>query len=274
MHVRISAGRIMNARHTCVLSAMLSVVLSLSAGVPLVLTAAHAAHRAAEPIPDITDSIARLADLALTVHVNNYDPKELEKIGKDFARSYALRTLTLLFKQPDKMRLDGKSSVLGEAMLIQNGAIRYYSVPKLNLHNREDLKNSPSRRQSLLEYGGIVTPSTLAFMQAHYVQHDELEGVDTRVFDLTYKGTTAASSHFRVWIDSKTHVTLKRAWYDSEGKLKATFFYADPHEVSPGLWLPSHIEVKNAEGVTAATTTLEDPQVNQGLNDDLFNVTP
>ena len=149
----------------------------------------------------------------------------------------------MLYKQPDKMRLDGKSAVLGDAMLIQNGAIRYYSVPKLKLHNREDLKNSPARRQSLLEYGGLMTPNTLTFMQAHFTQHEDVDGADTQVFDLTYKGTTA-NSHFRVWIDSKSHVTLKRAWYDSENKLKATFYYLEPHEVSPGVWLPTRIEVK------------------------------
>jgi outer membrane lipoprotein-sorting protein len=222
--------------------------------------------------PELATQTSKLADLEVTVHVDNFNTQALEKIGKDFARTYALRTATMIYKQPDKMRLDGQSAVLGEAMLIQNGTVRYYSVPKLRLHNREDLKASPAKRQSLLEYVGLVTPTALSFMQGKFAQNETLDGVETQVYDMTYKGTTV-SSHYRVWIDPKTHVTLKRAWFDSENKLKATFYYIEPHEVSPGVWLPTRVEVKNADGISAAITTLEDPQINQGLNDNLFDVT-
>jgi outer membrane lipoprotein-sorting protein len=235
---------------------------------------AHGATRPADGATELAALATNLADLEVTVHVDSYDSKELEKIGRDFARTYALRSVNMIYKQPDKMRIDGKSLVLGDAMLILNGAIRYYNVPKLKIHNREDLKNSPSKRQSLLEYGGLVTSNTLSFMQGRFAQNETLDGVETQVYDLTYKGATGNSSHYRIWIDPRTHVTLKRAWYDSENKLKATFYYIEPHEVAPGIWLPTRVEVKNADGVSAAITTLEDPQVNQGLSDDLFKVAP
>jgi outer membrane lipoprotein-sorting protein len=249
------------------LAAMAS--LSLTAA----LTSAHGGRRPADPVPDLTGLTTKLTDLEVTVHVDSANPKELEKIGKDFARTYALRTVTMIYKQPDKMRIDGKSAVLGDAMFIQNGTLRYYEVPKLKLHSREDLKNSPAKRQSLLEYGGLVTASTLSFMQGRFTQNEALDGIDTQVYDMTYKGIKG-SSHYRVWIDPKTHLTLKRAWYDSDNKLKATFYYLEPHEISPGIWLPTRIEVKNADGVSAAVTTFEDPQVNQGLSDDLFSIAP
>lgn len=230
-------------------------------------------HTAPPACADINSVVTHLTDLAATIHVAEDDPKELEKIGKDFARTYALRTLTLLYKQPDLLRLDGKSSALGDATLILNGTQRFYTVPRFHLKKVENLKDSPSKRQSLLEYGGLVAPETLRFMQARFVKQEALDGQETQVYDLTYRGVANGSS-YRVWIDTKTHVTIKRAWYNTEKKLKATFYYLEPREVSDGFWFPTRIEVKNAEGVRAAVTTLEDVQVNQGLNDDLFSIAP
>jgi len=255
-------------------SRFVAVALAALAGLGLIGRPfpAHGANGGADLNPELAAQTTKLDDLEVTVHVNSYDPKELEKIGRDFARTYALRSVNMIYKQPDKLRIDGKSVVLGDAMLIQNGTVRYYTVPKLKIHNREDLKGSPSRRQSLLEYGGLITASTLGFMEGRFAHDETLDGVETHVFDMTYKGTTGNSSHYRIWIDPKTHVTLKRAWFDSENKLKATFYYIEPHEVSPGIWLPTRVEVKNAEGVSAAVTTLEDPQINQGLSDDLFSI--
>ena len=37
-------------------------------------------------------------------------------------------------------------------------------------------------------------------------------------------------------------------------------------------WLPTQMEVKNAEGISAATTTMDDVKVNQGLSDELFAI--
>ncbi len=245
----------------------------IALGLVTVRPAAQTTVRLAKAGPDLAVLTTRMTDLDVIMRVDKVEPKELEKIGRDFASTYALRTLRMLYKEPDKIRLDGKSAVLGDAMLIQNGTIRYYTVPKLKLNRREDLKDTPVKRQSMLEYGGLVTPGLFSFMVATYRQQEDVDGVDAQVYDLNYQGMPH-SAHYRVWIDPKSHVTLKRAWYDSENRLKATFYYQEPHEVAPGVWLPTRIEVKNAEGVSAAVTTLEAPQINQGLTDDLFSVTP
>lgn len=223
-----------------------------------------AKHNAIETV------VTHVTDLSATLHVTTCEPKEMEKIGKDFARTYALRTLTLLYKQPGHLRLDGKSSTLGDATLILNGAQRFYAVPRFHLKKNEDLKDSPPKRQSLLEYGGLVAPETLSFMQAKYIKSEPLGNQETQVYDLFYRGV-AACSHYRVWIDPKTHITVKRAWYDSEKRLKATFFYLEPREVQDGFWIASRMEVNNADGVLAAVTKLDDVQINQGLSDDLFS---
>ncbi len=229
------------------------------------------ANAAASESATLADMTTRITDLQATLRVQTSDTKELEKIGGDFARSYQfqnlLRTVTLQYKQPDKMRLSGKS-LLGNASILMNGPYRYFRAP-LQPKKVEDLTDSPGKRQSILEYGGLLAPETLTFMRGKFVRQEMVDDQPASVFDLTYKGA-AVGSHFRVWFDSKTRLTIKREWYGAEGKLKATFYYQNPKEVADGIWLPSQVEVKNAEGISAAITTINDVKVNQGLSDDLF----
>ena len=220
---------------------------------------------------DLAEYTTKIEDLEAALRVTKLEPKELEKIGKDFATTYRLRNLTFQYKQPNKLRLVGKSPLLGTALLILNGQTRFYSIPKLGLHKVEDLANSPSKRQSLLEYSGLLSSETLRFMQSKFLRAETLNGNATEVYELKFQGSENASS-YRVWIDPKMRLVLKREWYDMEGHLKATFTYQEPQEVAPGVWLPSQIEVKNSEGTVAATTTYSNVKINQGLADTLFAI--
>lgn len=219
---------------------------------------------------DIQTFVTKLDDLDATLKVTKYEPTELEKISPDFKTTYSVRNLTLQFKQPDKLRLEGHSATRGSALMILNGTMRFYSVPKFKLKKSEDLAGSPGKRQSLLEYAGLVVPDTLQFMVAQFVKRDG----ENSIFDLTYAGTGAGGSHYRIWIDTKTHITAKREWYDSANKLRATFVYLDPHEVMAGVWLPSRLEVKTAEGVVAAEVSFREAKANQKIPDSQFDITP
>ena len=224
----------------------------------------------------LTELTTKLEDLQATVHMVKCDSKELEKISLDFQRSYRLqdllRHITLEYKQPGKLRISGSNKVLGKAAIIMNGSLRSYRGP-LAPAKVEDLKGSPGKRQSLLEYGGLLSPETLSFMQGKFVREEMLDGQMVPIFDMTYKGVTGGS-YYRVWFDPKIHITLKREWYDFDGKLKATFYYQEPKEVAEGVWLPKQVEVRNAEGISAAITSidLDSVKINQGLSDDLFAI--
>ena len=90
MHERILTGRTISKCAAQVVLMTLATA-SLMTGVSPLRPAAQAAHRPADATPDIADLTTKLTDLEVTVHVDRSDPKELEKIGKDFARTYALR---------------------------------------------------------------------------------------------------------------------------------------------------------------------------------------
>ncbi len=227
---------------------------------------------AAEP-PKIADVITTCKGMEATVVVSQMDSKEMEKIGKDFSSSYRMKNLHLYYKNPDKIRIEASSRLLGDALLIFDGAKRYYAVSKLSLRKIEDLEMNPAKRQSLLEYGAQISEGTLQFMTANFVKAEKLGETPTLVFELKYKTPVPASS-YQVWVDPKTRLTLKRVWYDKDGKVKATFLYTNPKEAGDGVWVPSRCEIKNAEGVLAAAMDFKEAKVPSTLDDALFEIKP
>lgn len=225
----------------------------------------------ADPLAGVT---IQIDDLEATIRITKCNPAALEKISPDFKKSYtlmnALHNVAMHYKTPDKLRFDGRNPVLGSAVIIMNGPLRVAKVPRIQT-KIEDLKDSPGKRQSLLEYGGLIAPDLVKFMKAKLVREEAVDEQPATVYDLTYLGV-GGGSHYRVWIDAKTHITVKRVWLDRDNKVKATFFYREPREVTPGFWLPSVIEISNADGELAATTSIEDVKINQGLADDLFAI--
>ena len=221
----------------------------------------------------LTNYTIKANDITASIRVTKFDEKQLEKIGEDFKNTYSVRNLNLSFKNPDKIRLEGRSPTRGTALMILNGATRSIDVPRFHIRSSENLDKSPGKRQSLLEFGGVLSADTLRFMQGSFVKEEDLAGKPSLAYDLRYSGAVTGS-HYRVWIDPKTRITLKREWYDNDNQLRATFLYSDPHEYGPDVWLPGRVEVRNAEGVVGAIIVMDGVKINQGLSDSLFTLNP
>lgn len=239
----------------------------LSAALALALSATPK-----EP-PKASDILTRCKELEASILVSQIDNAEMEKIGKDFGATYRMKNLHLYYQNPDKIRLETRSRVYGDALLIINGAKRRYAVSKLNIRKLEILDKDVAKRQSLLEYGGQLSEGTLQFMTAVFLKEEMAGDAPALVFELKYK-TAAPSSYYRVWVDPKTRLTLKRLWYDKEGKLKASFLYSAPKEIGEGVWVPGRCEIRNAEGALAATLDFKEAKVASALDAGLFEITP
>ncbi len=220
---------------------------------------------------DISLYVAHFKDISADVRVTQSDTKELGKIGSDFSASYSLRNMSLQFKLPDKLRLEGKSATRGNAVMVINGPVRFVEVPRFKIHLVENLEKSPVRRQSLLELSGVLAPDTLKFMTGKCLRQETLDGHKADVFELKYT-VGGSGQHYQIWMDRENKTTLRRDWLDTDGKLKATFLYDQPREASSGVWVPTRIQVKNGEGVIAAVINLDSIKINSGLDDTLFEV--
>ncbi|MDE2127962.1 MAG: hypothetical protein KGJ62_15380 [Armatimonadetes bacterium] len=219
--------------------------------------------------PDPAHFCSAASTLQGKVLVTRYVPDALAKIGPDFRTLYAVRKLKFAWKQPGKIRIEGTSPILGSALLLVDGPTRTFEVPKLRIHQTQNLATHPTQRLSILEYAGLISADTVKEMHWAHVGAADLNGHQTEIYDLAWLGVTSRS-HYRVWIDDDTHITDQRAWFDSAGKLKATFRYEAPQQIVPGIWAPTRIVILNADGAVGAETELSDVSANGVLADSLF----
>lgn len=215
---------------------------------------------------DINDYVQnRLHDLRATVKQQTANQRELEKINRDFANSYRIKQMTARYKEPSKMRLESKVGVVNVVYII-NGNHKHVSAGPIK--TTDDISNAPGKRQSLMDFG-ILTPGFMKLVNAKFLRYDHEGGVRYPVFELTWANSDDTSKHI-VWMDGKTRTVVKRQWYNQEGKLMAIFYYKNPVEAAPGIWIPTRVEVYNAEGKLGGVTTYVDLHVNEGLPDSLF----
>lgn len=231
--------------------------------IPLIWLCAGVALAQSQDINEYVQT--RLYDLRATVRQQTAKQRELEKINKDFANSYRIKQMTARYKEPSKMRLESKVGVVNVVYII-NGNYKHVSAGPIK--NTDDISNAPGKRQSLMDFG-ILTPSFMKLVNAKFLRYEHEDGVRYPVFELTWANADDTSKHI-VWLDGKTRTIVKRQWYNQAGKLMAVFYYKNPVEAAPGIWIPTRVEVYNAEGKLGGVTTYVNLHVNEGLSDNLF----
>ena len=249
---------------SCDLYRNITMVCSRKILVPACALAWLALFAGARPeTPELNQIVASdLKDFQATVKVVKADRTELVKINRDFAMAYTIRDLTMRYKEPNKLRMEGSIG-----WLVFNGSTRQFRVNALKYSKKDDLGDSPGRRYTLFDIG-LLTPSAMAVLDSRYLRSEQLNGVPAQVYEVRYRGD--ATSHFTVWVDPTRHAVLKRNWYDAADKLKAVFLYQDHRELRPGLWVPTRLEVRNGDDVIAGVTSYSDLKINQGLDDSIF----
>lgn len=210
-----------------------------------------------------------LKDASFTATVVKAQQRELQKINKDFANSYRFDYTDVRLKEPFKLRLESKAD---DQMIvfILNGATRMFRISPSGINKKDNLSKSPGKRQTVFDFG-LITPSLfIDLMDAKFVRTDRATGQP--VFDITYQKGLNDDSRHRIWVDPDKKIVTKREWYSQNGSkpLMAIFLYKNPQKFN-GIWIPTLLEVQNAEGKFAGSTRYESIKVNSGLKDSLFD---
>jgi len=208
-------------------------------------------------------AVTGVRDLEARVVVEKADLPQLEKINKDFAILYRLKDVTIRYKDPDKLRMENRLGVF-----IVNGPIRYLRVPQLGLRKRDDMGAELSKRHSLLDIG-VLTPSRLEQLRWTYLRDETMGGRDVPVFEIGFRDDE--TTRYRIWMDPARKCLTRRRWLDAQGNTRATFDYLQPIEVLPAVWVPTRLEVRNAENALAGAVRYEELKVNQDPPDALFD---
>jgi len=211
----------------------------------------------------------RLHSMSLKAAVVVGNQYELKKISEDFGKNYAFEYANVEIEDPFKLRIE--SVVQGQSLLaIENGDHLLYRVPHIGLNKRENLSTAPGRRQSFLDFGLISEAMATSFFNSKFIRLDRATGDD--VFDLTYASAprTRDTTRFRVWVDPVKHYVTRREWYGQLGDFRATFYYSNPKEFD-GVWIPTILEVKNADDKLAGKLKYENVKVNVSFPESEFD---
>ncbi|MHB0913381.1 MAG: outer membrane lipoprotein-sorting protein [Armatimonadota bacterium] len=215
----------------------------------------------------VRDATDGFKDIRLTCKVLQANQKELKKIGKDFPKSYEFKSSKVLFKAPDKMKMEGKLGVVKVRMVI-NGDQKAIVVPAVHYSDKENIAGEPHKRQTELDIG-IVTESL--WKDYRVIDTDEEKGSDGPIYRITYVRTNATDKKQVAWIDARTLKLLKVDKYESDGKLESRYLYMK-HQKVGCIWVPTRIEVYNCDNKLAGVTAYEDIKVNTGIPDSEFRL--
>ncbi|HEX2999236.1 MAG TPA: outer membrane lipoprotein-sorting protein [Armatimonadota bacterium] len=207
-----------------------------------------------------------LKDLTLTAKRKQINLRELNKISRDYANAYRVGDSRIYLKEPGRFRLDAKAGPFKFSYIIV-GTRKVTRAPFVN--EVREIGVDPGKRQGPLEVG-IVTPSLLPGYTVEFVESGKEDERPVYRYRLRYSHDL--ERYDLITVDSERHCLVKRQLYTQmHGKLKMSFAFANPKKVG-AVWIPTRIEVRNAEGKLAGVTEQSDIVVNSNLNDDLFQI--
>jgi outer membrane lipoprotein-sorting protein len=215
----------------------------------------------------VSDATSGFRDLSLTARVVHTNPAALHKIGKDFSKNYDIKSTRLLYKCPDKMRLDGKIGLLN-VVVVTNGDKKAFMIPSVHFRSTDNIKGQPHKRQSELDWG-VLTGS---LWNDYIVLSAESESVSSGdMYKIVFRRSNSVDKKLAVWADAKSLKLLKLEKYESDGSMKSKYIFSG-HKEYNHIWVPSRIDVYNEDNTLAATSACENVAVNSGISDSRFNI--
>ena len=238
----------------------------LFAGLILLLSvAASAAITEQQLKARITESTKDFEDLTMVGTAVYKDKKALSKVEPAYARLYDFKTANVLFKPPDKLRMESKLGMVRVEYII-NGSKKILRAPKLKVNKIDDFTGDPAKLQDALDLG-LITPGLWRNRRIEVLDDPEADGNGEIKLRLYW---SKGDMIYLAWIDAD-NLWLKRfEKRDPQNNLQVRMIYSNPQKVGGVIWIPAKAEMFTGDGEKAGATQFTDMKVNTGLSDSLF----
>ena len=213
----------------------------------------------------VTESTKGFEDLTMVGTAVYKDKKALAKVEPTYARLYDFNTANILFKPPDKMRMESKLGMVRVEYII-NGSKKILRAPMLKVNKVEDFTGDPAKLHDAFDLG-LITPGLWRNRRVEVLDAPEAQAKGEIKLRLRWaKGDMILLA----WIDAE-NLWLKRfEKRDPENKLQVRMVYSDAKRVGDIIWVPAKAEMFTSDGEKAGTTQFTDMKVNTQLADSLF----
>lgn len=220
------------------------------------------AASAAPPLEQFAST--NVKTLSLSSEITTENQSELKKIPGDIALAYRLHRGSMQYEQPGLLRVEATIPLLGSGYYIINGNRKLTVAPFV--HRVQDVTGAPGKKQTLLDFG-LVPPELFDDYTAVFEKKDGIYDVYNIIPKLK-----SDTYHYEIWIDPATKTTFKRVEYDRHGVLTKIVYYKNPVQIAPGIFIPTRLELYNAQNKLAGVTGYQDIKVNQPLSPSTFKI--
>jgi outer membrane lipoprotein-sorting protein len=206
-----------------------------------------------------------LTDLSMVGTVTYKNRKVMERVDPAYVSLYEFKSATVLYKSPDKLRMEGKLGMVKFEYII-NGGLKIIRVPNLRINKKESFTDDPAKLQRALDIG-LVTPSLWQDRRVTILEDAQAQAAGEIKLRLYWaKGDMI----YYAWLDAE-NLWLKRfEKRDAVGKLIVRVDYSSPQKIGGIIWMPTKTEVFGPDGEKAGASEISDIKVNVGLADSLF----
>lgn len=234
------------------------------AAVGLTLALAPNFARAAAPPNANRFTSAGIRTLQMSSEIVTENRDALNKISGDIALAYRIHQGAMFYEQPGKLRIEASIPHLISGAYVINGNRKLTVAPFI--HKVQDVTGAPGKKQTLLDFG-FLPPEQLAEYNATFLHKDH----GLLVYQVMPKIKTEPLKDV-IWLDPRTKITVKRLNYDRDGHLTKWFLYKNPVQISPGIYVPTRVEMYNPQNQLAGATVYKNIRVNQAVNESLFRI--
>lgn len=205
-------------------------------------------------------------DLKLTCIVKHANISELRKISADFSQRYEFKKTTLMYKSPDKLKIEGKLGMVKMKIVI-NGDQKALVIPSVRYSKKENIKNDPHKRQSDLD-AGVFSDS---FWNDYIVSKVENEkDSDCSMYKITFYRENAKEKKLICWVDVDSLKLYKLESFYTNGEKKVRYSFSRHIKAGNRIWVPMKMDIYNGEGKHAASVEYDDVEINTGITDSEF----
>jgi outer membrane lipoprotein-sorting protein len=217
-------------------------------------------------IDKVAQSTSHLKDLSFTVKVVKSDSRAIRRIRKDFAPLNGLRSASVCYKRPDKVRIEAR---VGMATIVarSDGSRRKVSVTPVS-YSKQEAGKEASRTSLLDAQFGLLTETIWQNYDLMSASKTE-KGPDCTCQMRFATGNQNCNSHV-CHIDLSSMKLLKVDQCDPSGNLQTRYVYSDHQQVCDDFWVPGRVDIYNSAGDLAVSAEYQDVKANTGLPDSLF----
>lgn len=206
-----------------------------------------------------------LKDISMTGTVTQSNKNAIAKIDENYTRLYEFKSAKVMYKLPDKMRMEGKLGMVRFEYIV-SGTTKIFRASPVRINKRSDYADDPAKLQSALDIG-LITPTLWANRKVEVIEDADAKANGEIKLQLKWpKG----DMQIFIWIDEKDLWLRKLEKSDGQGNLKVKIVYSNPKCIDGILWLPTKAELIASDGDKAGTTEMSDIKYNSGLPDSLF----